>query len=259
MVSRAPSRGPLIGLLVASVVSAGILAFFASRERDAAQVTLSSSADAADAGEAEARPRATEPAPTAESRATAPRGAAQPLEANEVLPADPLELESHRLADVEVEPQIRDRGVQALLTPLRCVPPSRAMEIRPSGPGGAGCLIEQDEGLPLYVGRWVVRNGAGLLEVGNYESGLRVGPWTQYHPNGFKAAEGEFVDDKRDGVWNEWDENGKFFARRRYKDGLLHGVAVVFQGMTPRAELWTNGRREGEDDFPEASAERPLR
>ncbi len=258
MVSRAPSRGPLIGLLVASVVSAGILAFFASRERAVSEVTRSSSGEVADAVEADQRPRSTELGSAARVGATEPpRGAAQrPLEADEAVPADPRGLESYRLPDVEVDPRIRDRGVQALITPLRCVPPSRAIEVRPSGPGGAGCLIDQSEGLPLYVGRWVVRTGAGLLEVGSYESGLRVGPWTQYHPNGFKAAEGEFVDDKRDGVWNEWDDSGKFFARRRYKDGLLHGVAVVFQGMTPRAELWTNGRRAGEDDLSEASAER---
>lgn len=155
------------------------------------------------------------------------------------------EKEAFRGPPGKIDLDVREKGIEALVDGTPCIPPSQPIETGRKGTGGVGCRIVQPGEPPLFVKRWAFRNPAGMLEVGDFENGKRQGTWKQYHANGYPAAEGEFVADQREGIWNEWDEMGRFFARRTYKNGRLDGITVLFGGPEPEVEIWVDGRPEG--------------
>src|SRR4051812_5666166 len=47
---------------------------------------------------------------------------------------------------------------------------------------------------------------------------VRHGPSVAHHPNGQFAARGDFANDRREGVWRYWFDNGKLRETGRYHD-----------------------------------------
>lgn len=51
------------------------------------------------------------------------------------------------------------------------------------------------------------------------------GHFIYYFENGKISSEGNFIDNKSEGVWNTWYENGQKESETFYKNGLLEGVS----------------------------------
>jgi antitoxin component YwqK of YwqJK toxin-antitoxin module len=61
---------------------------------------------------------------------------------------------------------------------------------------------------------------------------------TEYYENGTTKIVGSFVEnDKRNGKWSYWYENGNLWSECDYQNGLRHGKSVVyFENGTKRYE-----------------------
>jgi hypothetical protein len=46
------------------------------------------------------------------------------------------------------------------------------------------------------------------------------GTFTEFHPNGLRAIEGEYAWGTRTGKWREWNENGKLLRERWFEKGV---------------------------------------
>ncbi len=149
-----------------------------------------------------------------------------------------------RLPRIEANPEVRERGIDALVAKPDCQPPAVASSLRDDGTGGVGCYFEDSRGERVPIGRWAIRAKNGELEVGDYEGGARTGTWTRYYENGIKAAEGEYDANQREGAWDEWNPLGLHVARRRYHRGKMHGVTLRFRHGGPAVELYRDGARE---------------
>jgi hypothetical protein len=232
-----------LGLLLASVVSAALLAYFATRSAEVPSARTSASASESEADVKRAPP-------PAGRRGPEEKGAdivAEPVPAK----LTPEQIALFRQPPSEVNPAVKERGIAALTGRPSCIAPSVPVEVGPKGPGGIGCAITQKNGPILRVGQWAFRDELGIVQSGVFENGMRTGVWTAYHANGFKASEGEYRDDQPDGVWNEWDSEGRFVARRTFKMGMLDGVTVLFRGENePLVETWRNGMRLGDEPQP---------
>lgn len=53
------------------------------------------------------------------------------------------------------------------------------------------------------------------------KNGFKDGDYIEYHPNGEVKMKGHFRNDKRNGVWRLFDENGDLILRRTYEDGKV--------------------------------------
>jgi len=51
--------------------------------------------------------------------------------------------------------------------------------------------------------------------------------FVRFHPNGQKSEEGILVNNKPDGIWKTWNENGKLLSRIKYKNGQKKGKLIV--------------------------------
>ena len=85
----------------------------------------------------------------------------------------------------------------------------------------------------------------------------------EYYPNGKVKREASFRDGKREGVWREFDEDGKVLNSQTYEKGVLVGQGIVdtdgkrrgqykefYPDSTLRAEgLFVEGQRSGEWKF----------
>ncbi len=238
----------MLGLLLASVVSAGLLAYFATRSAE-----VPSARTGASASELESGVKRTPPPPERRGPEKSRDLVAEPAPAK----LTPEQIALVRQPPSEVNPAVKELGIAALAGTPSCQAPSVPVEVGPKEPGGVGCAIKQENGPILRVGRWAFRDELGIVQSGAFESGMRTGVWTAYHSNGFKASEGEYVDDQPDGVWNEWDSEGHFVARRTFKRGMLDGVTVLFRGENePLVETWHNGTRLGDEAQPSPSSPR---
>ncbi len=61
-----------------------------------------------------------------------------------------------------------------------------------------------------------------------------------YHPNHQKYMEGEYKNNKRDGLWTSWYQNGNKWSEGRFKDGLDDGYRYIFH---------ENGKKEIEGTY----------
>ncbi len=49
-----------------------------------------------------------------------------------------------------------------------------------------------------------------------------------YHPNGQKYIEGNYKDNKREGYWASWFENGQLWSEGEFRNGLSEGKRTVY-------------------------------
>ena len=78
---------------------------------------------------------------------------------------------------------------------------------------------------------------------------LDTTPYVALHPNGKVHAKGQFLNGKREGQWEFFDEEGRLTGTTDFKDGQFDGKRVFFDkdGKTVIEEQnWKAGNREGE-------------
>jgi antitoxin component YwqK of YwqJK toxin-antitoxin module len=72
----------------------------------------------------------------------------------------------------------------------------------------------------------LLQYGAGMLrkreEINKLDAmGLRQGPWKEFHPSGKVKWEGSFVDDRRQGIFKEYDDKGNLKDMVKYDGGQV--------------------------------------
>ncbi len=70
---------------------------------------------------------------------------------------------------------------------------------------------------------------------------------TLYYPNHQKYMEGEYKNDKRDGLWVSWYQNGNKWSEGQFKDGLDEGYRHIFHenGKKQIEGFYTDGKKSG--------------
>lgn len=73
------------------------------------------------------------------------------------------------------------------------------------------------------------------------------GPCIEFHKNGRKQAEGQYVDGFRSGLWIFWDEAGVKVGETNFRKGNYHGARIEYyaDGQKKLEENWVNGKRQG--------------
>lgn len=61
------------------------------------------------------------------------------------------------------------------------------------------------------------------------KNGFRNGYYKEYHPNRQLAAIGQYLQDKKTGLWKDFDETGKLWSEANYKAGELHGINKIWR------------------------------
>ena len=70
------------------------------------------------------------------------------------------------------------------------------------------------------VGYHVAWKDYGIKEhEGEFVDDKPDGEWSYYHENGYLKSRGFFRLGKRVGVWDHWDKKGKYKYNKKYKDG----------------------------------------
>ncbi|ABF88080.1 MORN variant repeat protein [Myxococcus xanthus DK 1622] len=100
----------------------------------------------------------------------------------------------------------------------------------------------------------------GTVQLGSKEEGLSCvksgtkagartshGAYVEYHPNGVKAAQGQFENGLKVGTWTFYDASGNKRGTAEFKDGGWHGQRVMYfpSGKPQRIEEYKNGRKNG--------------
>ncbi|HRO38867.1 MAG TPA: hypothetical protein PLZ25_03015, partial [Flavobacteriales bacterium] len=99
-----------------------------------------------------------------------------------------------------------------------------------------------EDGRPITITDW----RAGVLqrrrEINRYDEGhLRQGPWQGYYPNGNLKWEGSFVDDRRQGIFKEYDKQGNLLELAKYDQDQLLPDAQETVLLTLRNTYHSNG------------------
>ncbi|MBL7956686.1 MAG: hypothetical protein JNM49_01890 [Flavobacteriales bacterium] len=72
--------------------------------------------------------------------------------------------------------------------------------------------------------------------------GLRQGPWKEFYPNGRVRWEGGFLDDKRHGIFKEYDVQGNLKEMMKYDVGVLDTAAGDKLSVEIKRTFHPNGR-----------------
>ncbi len=83
-----------------------------------------------------------------------------------------------------------------------------------------------------------------------YENGKLNGDYREFFDFGGKKVVGHFVDDKRVGIWEEYQVNGQKMALTRYKSGVRHGWCFAYDEAgkeVSKAYYFYGKRKEGKD------------
>lgn len=73
------------------------------------------------------------------------------------------------------------------------------------------------------------------------------GPYVDFHANGQKRSEGQYVDGFRSGQWHFFDANGAKSGETEFAGGDYNGRRVEFHpnGQKKLEQQWVKGKREG--------------
>ncbi len=87
-------------------------------------------------------------------------------------------------------------------------------------------------------------NGQNSVK-GKIKNGLKVGKWSEWHPNGQLKSKYSYIDGSLNGVITEWHENGAIRTKGHYKEDLLNGFLVKYNnsGQVIALEGWFKGDR----------------
>lgn len=79
----------------------------------------------------------------------------------------------------------------------------------------------------------------------NYTQGKLNGESLEYFPTGVVKEKGNYVMDKRVGVWETYHSNGKRMMQERFKDGMKHGWCYAYDeaGKVVGKQYFYNNKR----------------
>jgi len=95
-----------------------------------------------------------------------------------------------------------------------------------------------------------------ILRILSYQNGMLNGQADYFYPDGKPQFHGNYTDDKRSGVWKEWDEDGKY-GIGSYDDDIPEGKwtfyyadgSVKSEGKFHKGKqtgVWTEYRENGD-------------
>ncbi len=93
-----------------------------------------------------------------------------------------------------------------------------------------------------------VRDETGrIARAGTTTDRLQTGPWVYFHANGAKKAEGPWVQDKQEGLWTWWNDQGQVEIRGSYLHGLRTGPWERFHpsGSSSATGAYQDDRQHG--------------
>ena len=59
-----------------------------------------------------------------------------------------------------------------------------------------------------------------------------------YHSNGKVESNGHYIQNKKSGEWNYWNENGDLIKLEQFKNGLHHGVYIEYYPRRQTAQRY---------------------
>ena len=142
--------------------------------------------------------------------------------------------EEERNPVVELREVVRDDGTLAeTLTYVDGVKQGVARQYDTSGVITGGSVFEQD-----------VLVAEGITQ----RDGSKHGPWTEYWPNGNIRAQGNYLNNQRDGEWVFFRESGEKEQQGKYLQGSFHGSWIWWYpgGNIHRRERYNKGKLNGE-------------
>lgn len=92
----------------------------------------------------------------------------------------------------------------------------------------------------LYFGAGMLRRREDINQTDG--QGLRQGPWKEFYPNGRVRWEGGFLDDKRHGIFKEYDVQGNLKEMMKYDVGVLDTAAGDKLSVEIKRTFHPNGR-----------------
>lgn len=72
--------------------------------------------------------------------------------------------------------------------------------------------------------------------------GLKQGLWKEFHKNGRVKREGNYKDDKENGIFREYDKDGKLLEMTKYENGLVEEGAEEAMLLDIRTKYYKNGK-----------------
>jgi antitoxin component YwqK of YwqJK toxin-antitoxin module len=73
-------------------------------------------------------------------------------------------------------------------------------------------------------GLWTMWDDGQKISEGNMKDGMCHGPETHWHIEGVISTKGQYLNDKRTGIWRSWHTNGHISGEGMYKNGERHGL-----------------------------------
>ena len=101
-----------------------------------------------------------------------------------------------------------------------------------------------------------------LLETkGNYLDDKKDGIWETYYPNGKLKSKGIYREDNKDGLWIGYYENGELESEVNYKMGKKEGLMKIFQanGLLMARVNYKEGREDGVGEYYDENGQIELK
>ena len=95
------------------------------------------------------------------------------------------------------------------------------------------------------------------LDGGEYETGIKEGPYYEWHKNGKLKTQATYSNDKLSGEYKSWYESGELRYQKKYRDYILQDTLVAYYetGDIRRTEVYNNGKMISGKLFDEAGGE----
>lgn len=92
----------------------------------------------------------------------------------------------------------------------------------------------------LHYGAGMLRRREDINQTDR--QGMRQGPWKEFHANGRVRWEGAFVDDKRHGIFKEYDAQGNLKELAKYDGGVVDTGAAEKLTVEIKRTFHSNGK-----------------
>ena len=92
----------------------------------------------------------------------------------------------------------------------------------------------------LYYGTGMLRKREEINRLDR--AGMKQGPWKEFHPNGKARLEGSYVDDRKHGIFKEFDALGNLKDMVKYDSGALDTLAANKLTVEIKRSFHPNGK-----------------
>ncbi|HZV70349.1 MAG TPA: TonB family protein [Saprospiraceae bacterium] len=91
----------------------------------------------------------------------------------------------------------------------------------------------------FYKGWW---DDGSIREQGSYQYGRKNGIWLHHEPGQGKSSSGEYINDRKEGIWTQLDSFGVIESVYNYKDGKRYGKYFLYDasGQKTNEGLYRN-------------------